>query len=74
MGLDPLDRSVTEALRGWQVQYDAGIPPSEALHLAATVCRALAARAAFAEAAQRAARGAGGAELLASLVAVLTEG
>ena len=74
MGPDPLDHSVTEALRGWQVQYDAGIPPSEALHLAATVCRALDARAAFAEAAQRAARGADAAELLAALEAVLPEG
>jgi type II secretory pathway component PulF len=74
MGLDPLDPSVTEALRGWLVQYAAGIAPSQALELAAAVCRTQAARAAFAEAAQRAARGADAAELLAALEAVLPEG
>jgi type II secretory pathway component PulF len=73
MGIDPLDPFVTEALRAWLVQYEAGIAPSEALRLAGTVCRSHTAQAAFADGAQRAARGSDAAEVLAVLAAVLPE-
>ena len=74
MPVDLLDPTVTEALRAWQMQLEAGIAASDALRLSATVCGPRAARVAFEEAARRAERGCSPGELLDALAEVVSPG
>ena len=53
MPIDPLDRSVTEALRAWRVQHNAGIDVTSTLTSCATLCSTLEAKATFQNAAQQ---------------------
>ncbi|HYG78346.1 MAG TPA: type II secretion system F family protein [Planctomycetota bacterium] len=59
MAIDPLDHSVTEALRTWRVQHNAGISVSDALDGCATICADPAGRSCFQQAAVRASSGDG---------------
>jgi general secretion pathway protein F len=74
VGCDPLDPIVTEALRAWRVQYQAGVSLTPTLESCASMCRTAEARAAFAEAARRAASSQDAATLLAALAPALSEG
>lgn len=53
MPIDPLDHSVTEALRAWRVQHNAGIDVTSTLTSCATLCQAPAAKESFQNAAQQ---------------------
>jgi type IV pilus assembly protein PilC len=70
--IDPLDVSVTEALRAWKVQHEAGVSAVDALLNSAMVCRG-AARACFEAAAQRARDGEGFDRLMDALRPALPE-
>ena len=72
--MDLLDPTVTEALRAWQTQLEAGIAASDALRRSATFCRSRAACASFEEAARRAEKGCSPSELLDALADVLSPG
>jgi type II secretory pathway component PulF len=52
-GVDPLNRSVTEALGALRMQAEAGVTLSRSLRTSGGVCRPVAARRAFSEAADR---------------------
>lgn len=71
--LDPLDKHVTEALRSWRIQHEAGIGVSEALLLASQVCGP-AGRGCFQRASKLAADGAEIDGVLKALEPVLPEG
>lgn len=57
MTIDPLDESVTAALRAWQVQHGAGLSVAQTLESCATLCRTELARDCFRAASKRAADG-----------------
>src|SRR5438045_3946421 len=73
MPIDPLDHSVTEALRAWRVQHSAGIDVMQSLNQCAQLCRDDIARTAFQNAAQRATSGEGHAGMLDALRPALNE-
>lgn len=73
MAADPWDSTVTEALRAWRVQHEAGVPGAAALRTAAEVCRSPQAQSCFLEAAHQAEQGADAAALLESLAGVLAD-
>lgn len=73
MIFDPLDASVTEALRAWHVQHGAGIGVADALRTSAKVCQSRFASGCFEEAARRVDRGEEPARMLDALAPVLTE-
>ncbi|MGD0092587.1 MAG: type II secretion system F family protein [Planctomycetota bacterium] len=57
MAIDPLDESVTAALRGWQIQHAAGVGVAQALESCATLCQTRETRECFQAASNRAAAG-----------------
>ena len=69
--MDPLDHSVTDALRGWKTQFEAGIPMSASLELCAPVCRGSLARQSFQRAANMAASGGDFTTVLENLASIL---
>jgi len=71
MAHDPLDATVTEALRAWQVQHEAGVAPATALATCAQTWDGGHAGGCFARAAAAAANGAPAGELLAALAPVV---
>ena len=71
--MDPLDKYVTEALRSWRIQHEAGIGVSEALTLASGLCRREG-RECFQRASKLAADGAEIDGVLKALEAVIPEG
>lgn len=73
MMLDPLDATVTEALRAWLVQHDAGVSTQDALRTSAKVCGPARARACFEEAARRVDRGEEPERMLEALAPLLSE-
>jgi type IV pilus assembly protein PilC len=70
---DPLDPIVTEALRSWRVQLEAGIPSGEALGMCSEMLRGSDAGC-FREAALRTSKGEGIATVLDALTPLLTPG
>jgi type II secretory pathway component PulF len=73
MPIDPLDHSVTEALRAWRVQHNAGIDVTSTLTSCATLCREPAAKESFQNAAQQTQRGGDIAGILNALRPTLSE-
>ncbi|MBI3828963.1 MAG: type II secretion system F family protein [Planctomycetes bacterium] len=73
MTFDPLDASVTEALRAWHVQHSAGIGVADALRTSAKVCQSRYVGDCFEEAARRVDRGEEPARMFDALAPVLTE-
>ena len=73
MPIDPLDHSVTEALRAWRVQHSAGIDVTQTLTQCAQLCHDDVARRAFQNAAQRATGGEGHTGMLDALRPALNE-
>lgn len=71
MPFDPLDPTVTEALRAWQVQEGAGVGLEKTLATAASSCPAFEPQLCFIEASKRAAAGSSPAELVAALEPIL---
>jgi len=71
--IDPLDTSVTEALRAWRVQNSAGIDIAQTLENCATICDFPEGQRCFRDAAQRAAGGQGIDRLLHALIPILSE-
>ena len=74
MPVDPIDPSVTEALRGVGLQLHAGVQLDKALRLAGDVARTDETRAAFADAVRRAQAGESFDKILAALASVLSPG
>ena len=73
MPIDPLDHSVTEALRAWRVQHNAGLEVTATLTSCATLCTSLEAKAAFVNAAQQTQSGGDIGGILNSLRPALSE-
>lgn len=73
MDFDPLDHSVTEALRAWRVQYGAGVSLAQTLETCASVCSPRG-RSCFLQAAQWTQEGRPFEDLLRALSGVLPEG
>lgn len=74
MAFDPLDPSLTEALRAWHVQHDAGIGAADALRTSAKVCSSTGARACFEAAAQAVDCGEPPERMLEALAPILSAG
>jgi type II secretory pathway component PulF len=71
MPFDPLDPTVTEALRSWRVQEGAGVALEKTLATAARSCAGFEAQLCFIEASKRAAAGASPVELIGALEPIL---
>lgn len=71
--MDPLDKYVTEALRSWTIQLEAGIDAAEGLQLASGICRGEA-RGCFEKAATAARNGLDIKQMMAALAPVMPEG
>jgi type IV pilus assembly protein PilC len=69
--MDPLDPSVTEALRAWKTQYEAGVAMPENLELCASLCTSPSAKVGFLNASQASVRGADMRDVLKALDGVL---
>src|SRR4051812_20229232 len=72
--MDPLDHSVTEALRAWRLQQSSGVNVAEALTTSSAVCDFSEGRHCFEEAANRATKGGGIEHALDALRPLLSEG
>jgi len=73
MPIDPLDHSVTEALRAWRVQHNAGLDVTATLTSCAGLCKSLEAKASFVNAAQQTQTGGDIGGILNSLRPALSE-
>jgi type II secretory pathway component PulF len=73
MSADPLDHSVTEALRALRTQHSAGVTVSRAMETCATVCILPAGRDCFLDASRRADKGESIESLMQALSPVLSE-
>lgn len=73
MAADPLDHSVTEALRAFRVQHSAGVAVARSMETCATVCTLPAGRDCFLDASMRADKGDSIESMMSALSPVLSE-